>query len=292
MDPNRFDSLARRLGNRLSRRDVMRAGAGAALGVAALGTLRPAAAQDAATSAADRFISVRTYPYNVGTVDAAQQGLQGLIGVMQQQPGFISFDIVYTGDSMLTISTFLDQPGAVAAAQQEDSWIAENASTILRGAPTIQSGDVLLRSSLEAGCPCTTGTGNSCGSDALVCCPTSGTPGGDGVCLTAVTTCPAVPDSEATPTSLPACTGEGCACNGGVQGACDDGLICCQSGESVPGGPGTCMAEEECDPATPVPVCTSEGCECASGTEQPCDDGLECCGATEPGGPGTCQSSC
>ena len=290
MDPNRFDSLARRLGNRLSRRDVMRAGAGVAVGAVALGALRPAsAAQDAGTTATDRFISVRTYPYNVGTTDDAVQGLQGLIGVMQQQPGFIAFDIVYTGDSLLAISTFLDESSAVAAAQQEDSWITENASTILRGAPTIQSGDVLLRSSLEAGCPCTTGTENPCGSDLLVCCPTSGAAGGDGVCLTSVTTCPAgTPVAE--PTSAPACTAEGCACNGGVQGACDDGLVCC--GVTQPGGPGTCATEAECDPATPNPVCTSEGCECASGTENPCDEGLECCGATEPGGPGTCESSC
>lgn len=291
MDPNRFDSLARRLGARVSRRDVMRAGAGAALGAVALGALRPAAAQEAASSALDRFISVRTYPYD-GTVEDAQQGLQGLINIVQQQPGFISFDIIFTGDSLLTISTFLDQPSAVAAAEQQDTWISENAASILQGTPTIQSGDVFLRSVLEGGCPCTTGTENPCGSELLVCCPTTGVAGGDGVCLSAVTTCPAVPESDATPTAIPACTGEGCACNGGVQGACDDGLVCCQPGESVPGGAGTCTAEDACNPATPSPVCTSEGCDCASGTESPCDDGLECCGATEPGGTGTCQASC
>lgn len=292
MDPNRFDSLARRLGSRLSRRDVMRAGAGAAMGAVALGALRPAAAQDATTTATDRFIAVRTYPYSVGTEDAARQGLQGLVGVMQQQPGFISFDIVYTGDSILTVSTFLDQTSAVAAAQQQDSWIAANASLILRGAPEIQSGDVVLRSSLDAGCGCTTGTDNACGSGALACCPTGSTPGGDGVCLTTQTTCPAPPVASGSPTAMPGCTGEGCACNGGVQGACDDGLICCQGDSSVPGGPGTCTTEAECPPASPIPACSGEGCACASGTESPCDDGLECCGASQPGGTGTCQSSC
>jgi hypothetical protein len=292
MDPNRFDSIARRLGNRLSRREVMRAGAGAALGAVALGALRPAAAQDADTTVTDRFISVRTYPYNVGTEEVARQGLQGLVGVMEQQPGFIAFELVYTGDSILAISAFLDQTSAVAAAEQEDAWITANASAILRGTPTIQSGDVFLRSNLGTGCGCATGTEDPCGSDALVCCGISDLPGGSGVCLTTQTTCPAVPATPASPTVEPACTGENCACNGGVQGACDDGLVCCQGAESVPGGPGTCLAEADCNPATPSPVCTGEGCQCASGTENPCDDGLECCGATMPGGPGTCQSSC
>ena len=292
MDANRFDSITRRLGNRRSRRDMMRAGAGAALGAVALGSLRPAAAQDADTVATDRFISVRTYPYNVGTEEVARQGLQGLIGVMEQQPGFIAYDLVYAGDSILAISAFLDESTAVAAATQEDDWIAANASAILRGTPTIASGDVFLRSNLDTGCGCATGTEDPCGSDRLICCGTSDLPGGPGVCLTVQTTCPAAPAPVASPTVEPSCTAAGCACNGGVQGACDDGLVCCQGDASVPGGPGTCMSDADCNPGTPVPVCTGEGCGCASGTENPCDDGLECCGATEPGGSGTCQASC
>jgi hypothetical protein len=289
--PTRFDSITRQLGARLSRRDVMRAGAGAALGAVALGALRPTAAQDADTALTDRFIAVRTYPYNVGSVETARQGLQGLVGVIEQQPGFIAFELVSTGDSILAISVFLDQTTAVAAAQQEDAWITANAATILRGTPTIASGDVFLRSNLGTGCGCITGTEDACG-DGLVCCGASDLMGGPGVCLNTETTCPAPPPAAASPTVEPACTASGCACNGGVQGACDDGLVCCQGDTSIPGGAGICTATADCNPGTPSPVCTGEGCECASGTENPCDDGLECCGATMPGGPGTCQSSC
>jgi hypothetical protein len=290
VDPNRFDSLARRLGHRLSRRDVLRAGAGAAVGAVALGSLRPVAAQDATTTAADRFIAVRTYAYT-GTEQDAATGLAGLIPVMEQQPGFISYDLVFGQGQILAVSTFLDETSAVAAAQQEDSWISANAASILSGTPTIQSGDVFLRSELHAGCGCTTGVDDACGDDALVCCATGSTPGGDGICLTAQTTCPGgAPAPPASPTTVPACTGEGCACNGGVEGNCDDGLVCC--GVTQPGGPGTCTTELECNPATPIPACTSAGCACASGTESPCDEGLECCGASEPGGTGICQASC
>ena len=293
MDPNRFDSFAKRLGSRLSRRDMMRAGAGAAVGAVALGKMSSIAAQGTATTAKDRFIAVRTYAYTGAEQDAAT-GLTGLIPVMEQQPGFISFNVVFGKGQILTISTFLDEASAVAAAKQEDSWIAANAATILSGSPTIQSGDVIVRSELYSGCGCITGTQNPCDSERLNCCPTTDRMGGPGICLTNETTCPGAPPAEATattapppppPTDVPACTGEGCDCNGGVEGACDDGLVCC--GVSQPGGPGTCMTEDECNPP-----CTGEGCDCTAGTEGACDDGLECCGADTPGGTGTCQSSC
>src|SRR5688572_32529980 len=44
-------------------------------------------------------------------------------------------------------------------------------------------------------------------------------PGGAGTCQ---------PEDQCTP---PPCTGEGCACTGGVQGNCDAGLVCCQDGQ-------------------------------------------------------------
>jgi hypothetical protein len=81
VDPNRFDSFAKKLGSRLSRRDMMRAGAGAAVGAVAVSKFSSVAAQDADTTAKDRFIAVRTYAYT-GTEQAAAPGLTGLIPVM------------------------------------------------------------------------------------------------------------------------------------------------------------------------------------------------------------------
>lgn len=291
MDPNRFDSFAKKLGSRVSRRDMMRASAGAAVGAIAVSKFASVAAQDAGTTAKDRFIAVRTYAYTGTEADAAT-GLAGLIAVMEQQPGFIEYNLVFGQGQILAISTFLDESTAVAAAQQENAWITANAANILSGSPTIQSGDVFLRSDLHAGCGCITGTQDPCSSDRLTCCATTDRMGGPGICLTTETTCPgAMPDeptataapAQPTATDVPACTGEGCDCNGGVQGACDDGLVCC--GVTQPGGPGTCQTEAECDP-----TCTSEGCNCTSGTDGACDDGLVCCGASQPGGSGTCET--
>jgi heme-degrading monooxygenase HmoA len=121
-------------------------------------------------------------------------------------------------------------------------------------------------------CDCTTGTQNPCDTG-LICCGTTGTPGGPGTCQT---------EAECNPP----CTSEGCACNGGVQGNCDEGLVCCQEGESIPGGPGTCLTEAECNPP-----CTGQGCDCNGGVLGACDTGLVCCqdGVAIPGGAGTCQ---
>jgi hypothetical protein len=293
VDPNRFDSFAKKLGSRLSRRDMMRTSAAAAVGAVAVSKFASVAAQDADTTAKDRFIAVRTYTYT-GTEQAAATGLTGLIPVMEKQPGFISYNLVFGDGQILAISTFLDETTAVAAAQQENAWITANAANILSGTPTVQSGDVFLRSELYAGCGCITGTQNSCNSERLTCCATSSNMGGPGVCLTNETTCPgampAEPTATAAPaqptaTTVPACTSEGCDCNGGVQDNCDDGLVCC--GVTMPGGPGTCKTDAECNPP-----CTTEGCDCTSGTDGACDDGLCCTGASQPGGTGTCSSDC
>ena len=102
-----------------------------------------------------------------------------------------------------------------------------------------------------AGCDCTTGTQSPCDAG-LICCGTTGTPGGPGTCQT---------EAEC---NAP-CTGEGCACTGGVQGNCDAGLVCCQGGQPIPGGAGTCEPEAECSPAP----CTGQGCACNGGVQAP-----------------------
>ena len=290
MDPQQFDSLAKRLGTRLSRRSALRASAGAALSALALGRLAPAGAQDPETTVKDRFISVRTYDYT-GPISAAQEGLKALVSLMEEQPGFISIDFVSGSKAIYIVASFLDKTTAVAASKVEDTWIAENAEAILAGKPEIHSGTVFLRSELQAGCGCVTGVEDACNSERLICCGATDLDGGPGICLTAATTCPGVETTPPTatavpppPTEVPACTGAGCGCLGGVDGACDDGLVCCTDS---PGGEGVCLTEAEC-----YPPCTGEGCACTAGTEGACDAGLQCCGADLPGGQGTCAYDC
>lgn len=302
MDPRRFDVLAKRLGARLSRRDALRMGAGAAAGVRIWASQTPVAAQDPGTTARDRFVSIRTYVYT-GAIEDAESLLRGLVPLVEQQPGFISIHFVADDEAIHRVLICLDRTSAVAAATVEDEWLAEQAPDLFPETPDIRSGDVFLRSELHVGCPCTTGDEDACNSTQLTCCATSDVEGGPGICLTSETTCPSlepveveelsVSEVESDPAPLPtaapstadgaACTGIGCACVAGVDGACEPGLYCCGTGEF--GAPGICQAS--C-----AGVCTGVGCGCVTGDPGVCDDGLICCSTGGPGSIGACFANC
>jgi hypothetical protein len=132
------------------------------------------------------------------------------------------------------------------------------------------------------GCTCHTGTQDPCGDTTLVCCKNDpdGPPGSPGTCTPSSVGCNQMgPPSD--------CTTHGCRCNGGVQNACDDGLICCPDNPGLAGGPGRCVQEVHCNQGD----CTSQGCSCHSGTQGACDDGLVCCAhdSSMPGGTGRCE---
>ncbi len=130
------------------------------------------------------------------------------------------------------------------------------------------------------GCDCTTGTDNPCGDTTLLCCANdaNAAPGAPGTCT---------PSSVGCNPLGPPCTGHGCRCNGGVQGACDDSLVCCPDNPGVAGGPGRCVRQAVCNPQD----CTGEGCACHSGVDNACADGLFCCAddSSVAGGPGRCE---
>ncbi|HEX5499577.1 MAG TPA: hypothetical protein VFX03_10135, partial [Thermomicrobiales bacterium] len=84
----------------------------------------------------------------------------------------------------------------------------------------------------------------------------------------------------------PPCTGVGCECMAGVEGACDAGLVCCQSqmNGGMPGGPGQCAAPDACggtgetpadDTTTAAqPADTGDASDdTGDGSQQPTNDG-------------------
>jgi hypothetical protein len=159
------------------------------------------------------------------------------------------------------------------------------------------------------GCTCTTGTQSPCDSG-LVCCGTTGTPGGPGTCMTdaecnsnqcwangqaCISSCsPTAPcpaccssycnENGVCDTDPPPCTGGGCSCTPGASGACDSGLVCCPGTSSA--GP-TCSTAADC---ASIP-CSGQYCYCQGGVEGACGDGLVCCvQGADPGGDGSCQA--
>src|SRR5215207_6112391 len=291
MDPQRFDSFAKRLGTRLSRRSLVGAGAATALGAGSLPTPHFALAQDAETTAIDRYIAVRAYTYD-STREKAEAELPDLMTHMEEQPGFVGMSCVWGDGEIYLVTTFLDEAASVPGLETIDWWIETHVQSTLYGDYEQSEGKVVTRSMLNAGCPCDLEDDDACGSDLLVCCPASDVEGEPGVCLTAETTCPGVggesneePTEEdltlsaddVTPTAATSgsssCTSQGCTCPDGL---CDSGLSCCSS-------TGTC--EFSCP-------CGYEGCHCIGSVVNTCDDGLICCAPGEIGGDGTCQYGC
>ncbi|HEU0114280.1 MAG TPA: hypothetical protein VFQ80_06380 [Thermomicrobiales bacterium] len=123
-----------------------------------------------------------------------------------------------------------------------------------------------------AGCGCLSGVQGAC-DDGLICCADDPSlPGGPGRCQDEATClanqcqattnpCPSACGPGAYCAGCcsgycgadghcgsPPCSGIGCECMAGVEGACDAGLVCCQSqmNGGVPGGPGQCAAPDAC----------------------------------------------
>lgn len=105
------------------------------------------------------------------------------------------------------------------------------------------------------GCHCQPALLGACG-NGLTCCAVQ-----SGYICVGADECPPAP-----------CTGLGCPCVD-VPGACDDGLMCCQSGAL--GADGLCVSVDVCYPE--ATSCTSWGCDCDFHLANPCDPGLMCC---------------
>jgi hypothetical protein len=226
MDSHRFDMMTRALSSRFSRRSAVRAGAaGAAATMAVSLGLRPSRTASAQTSNPPYSV-IRKYVLTEST-DAAVQALNsGYLPQLQQTTGFLQYIVVTSDPNTLTTISIFDTEADFSAAEQDLSdWVSENLASLLPSATEETTGDAEIFA-----------------------------PNTDVIC--------GVPPAPAATPTVPAtpepCTGIGCNCNGGVEGACDEGLVCCQSqmnGDPIPGGAGMCAAEDACGDgaATPIP---------------------------------------
>jgi hypothetical protein len=323
MNTQRFDTLAKSMAGRLSRRGALRgAGAAASAGLLASAGIRPArAVARTQTDGQPIYTMVRRYTLDGDTSAVRQQLEQGYVAAICQAPGFIAYFTVEDGDgTLVTVAVFRAQQDFESFANDEANWIAQNLSDLpspdeaIEGQTYIYAGDPQAFTGTCPGAPQPTSapgptttpgaptataapsaptataaapTPTPCTGQGCPCTTGTQSPCDDGLICCATTTTPGGPGTCQTEAACePACTGEGCACQGGVQGACDDGLVCCQDGQEIPGGSGTCTAEANCAP-TP---CTGEGCACTGGVEGACDPGLVCClnGVPVIGGTGGC----
>ena len=303
MDAARFDSMARSLASRLSRRTALRGtGAGLAAGVLAAlqsGTGRAAVARQDADLP---YVVVRLYdaPSDLPSLQQALE--QGYAPQLEQQPGFIEYTVLANDGGVTTISAFTTQDAEEAATNQLSSWVDQNLANLLPDLNTTINDTAIVHVANQAAfCPAPP-SGPT---------PTAGAPTATAAAPTATAAAPTATAAAPTATALPVCTdpsrpGVGCACTTGTQNPCGDTtLVCCANdANAAPGAPGTCTPDSVgCEPLGPTPTpepsptpCTEIGCPCTAGVEGTCADGLVCCqsqmgGDNVPGGPGMCAAA-
>lgn len=230
MDAQRFDNLTKTFSTRISRRSAMRGtGAGLAATMLAAVGFRGASARQ---SSSPMYTIIRKYTLS-GPSDAVQQELgNGFLPLIRQAAGYMEYSVVVSADNTLTtIAVFQSQAQYEAAAQYEGDWVQQNLASLLPSPAAETKGNAVVFD---------LNTDQICGAGPA---PTA-----------QPTVQPTVP---ATATAVAPCTGIGCACNGGVQDSCDNGLVCCQSqmgGGSMPGGAGMCAAADACGDNNATPV--------------------------------------
>ena len=300
MDGARFDSIARTLAGRLSRRTALRGtGAGVAAGLVSMLSSERGRAAIMRQAADLPYVVVRHYSPTASVSDL-QQALGQYATQLAQQPGFIEYTVLSDDSGLTTVSIFDTQDDESAATNQLADWIQQNLASLLPDPDTDSSGTAIVHvASSSATCP-TPPSGPT--PTAAAATSTPGAP-------TATAAAPTATAAAPTATALPVCTdpsrpGVGCACTTGTQNPCGDTtLVCCAAPGAAPGGPGTCTPSSVgCDATGPTPTstpCTGIGCPCTAGVEGDCDDDLVCCqsqmgGGDVPGGPGQCaaQDAC
>jgi hypothetical protein len=295
MDGARFDSLARALAGRLSRRTALR-GTGAGVAAGFLAALRPEAGRVAIArqQPALPYVVIRIYdaPSDLATLEQTLE--QGYTPQLAQQPGFLWYTVLGNDAGVTTSTGFASADDEEAATNQLSTWVDQNLANLLPNLITTINDTAIIHHANQT-----------------ATCPTPSAPTPNVAAPTATTAvAPTATAAAPTPTPLPVCTdpsrpGVGCACATGTQNPCGDTtLVCCANdSNAAPGAPGTCTPSEVgCEPQGPTPTaepsptpCTGIGCPCTAGVEGTCDDGLVCCqsqmgGDNVPGGPGMCAA--
>jgi hypothetical protein len=301
MDGARFDSLARALAGRLSRRTALR-GTSAGIAAGLFAALRPEAGRVATArqQASLPYVVVRIYdaPSDLTTLEQTLE--QGYAPQLAQQPGFLSYTVLGNDGGVTTITAFSSADAEEAATNQLSTWVDQNLANLLPNLiTTINDTAIVSIANQAALCP-----------PPGVPTPTAAAPTATSAAPTAPAAAPTATAAAPTPTALPVCTdpsrpGVGCACTTGTQNPCGDTtLVCCANdANAAPGAPGTCTPSDVgCQPQGPTPTpepsptpCTGIGCPCTAGVEGTCDNGLVCCqsqmgGDNVPGGPGMCAA--
>lgn len=242
MNPDRFDALSKTFAANISRRSaLLGGGTGLAAALLAVAGLRKGSA--APVPSTNWYSAIRRYQLTSTTISQIEQQLQtGYVPQISQQPGYVEYFAVQSGNNVLTtVAVFASKAQFDAADQALGSWVSQNLSNLPNPSETTKGNVVFFDAAPAEVCPAPPMT---------------------------PTVAPASPTAAPASPSATPCTGAGCPCNGGVQNACAPGLVCCQT-KPMPGGPGTCTAADACNPGTPPATSTAPSTSTMAPTAPP-----------------------
>lgn len=92
------------------------------------------------------FAVIRRYNTHQGSAEKIEQRVrEGFVPLVSRLPGFVSYDVVRSSDgSLVSMSIFESRESADDSSRLANDWVHENLSSLIRTAPVILSGDVIV----------------------------------------------------------------------------------------------------------------------------------------------------
>jgi heme-degrading monooxygenase HmoA len=92
------------------------------------------------------FAVIRRYNTHENSAQKIEQRVrEGFVPIVSRLPGFVSYDVVRSTDgTLLSVSVFESRQAADDSNRLASDWVHENLASLIRTAPVILSGDVIV----------------------------------------------------------------------------------------------------------------------------------------------------
>ena len=101
------------------------------------------------------FAVIRRYNTHQGSAEKIVQRVrEGFVPLIGKLPGFVSYDVVRSTDgSIVSMSVFESREAAEASNRLASDWVHDNLASLIRTAPVILSGEVMVHTTMTAAPP-------------------------------------------------------------------------------------------------------------------------------------------
>ena len=101
------------------------------------------------------FAVIRRYNTHENTAGKIEQRVRdGFVPLISKLPGFVSYDVVRSTDgTLLSVSVFESRQAAEDSNRLASDWVHENLASLIRTAPVILAGDVMVHHTAQQSAP-------------------------------------------------------------------------------------------------------------------------------------------